>query len=135
MRALAILASVLISIAGATYAIQALSPSLYLKLIVTCDIFGLNKEAKVEKQRLDNINLLPISNEKKNFLIEHRIFVGASESMVELALGNPLDKMPEDKNPQSEKERWIYHFADDINPTALEFQQGTLTTAFNVTNR
>ena len=135
MRALAIIASLLISIAGFVYAVQALSPSLYLKLIVTCDVFGLNKQAKLEKQRLDNINLLPISNEKKNFLIDHRIFVGASETMVELALGNPLDRMQEDTNPEAEKERWIYHFADDINPTALEFQQGTLTTAFNVTSR
>jgi hypothetical protein len=102
---------------------------------VICDIFSLNPQAKLEKQRRDNINLLPISNEKKNFLIDHRIFVGASETMVQLALGNPLDKMPDTSEASSAKERWIYHFEEDINPTALEFQEGTLKTAFNVTRR
>lgn len=135
MRVFAVIAFMLLFIVGSVCLIQVFFPTVYLKLVVTCDVFGLNKTAKLEKQRLDNINLLPISNEKKNFLIEHRIFLGASETMVELALGNPLDKVPQESMQQKEKERWIYHFDNDINSTALEFHEGTLVTAFNVINR
>lgn len=116
--------------------IQKSSPILYLKLAVTFDVFGMNKEAKHEKLRLEGIDLLPISQEKKAILTNRTIFLGASPTMVELALGNPMDKtiapVEAGKPPV---ERWIYHFAEDINPTALEFQDGKLASAFNVTRR
>ena len=115
MRVMAVIAFLLLGIAGAVCLVQVLSPTLYLKLVVQCDVLGFNKVAKLEKQRLDNINLLPISNEKKNFLINRRIFLGASEAMVELALGTPMDKMPQNEALQNDKHRWIYHFDNDIN--------------------
>jgi hypothetical protein len=136
MRLVAVLASLLLLLAGGIFMIQKSSPILYLKLAVTFDVFGMNKEASKEKLRLEGIDLLPISNEKKAILINRTIFLGASPTMVELALGNPMDKSAAPiEAGKPVVERWIYHFAEDINPTALEFQDGKLTSAFNVTRR
>ena len=136
MRLIAIIASILIVVIGSMVTIQSAMPSLYLKLVVTFDIFSFNPEAKTEKKRLDNIALLPISHEKKGFLIDRRVFIGASQVMVELALGEPLDRLSADDTKEGKPvERWIYHFDEDISPTALEFQDGMLATAFSVTKR
>jgi hypothetical protein len=136
MRLVAIISSLLLLVMSGVFMVEKSSPMLYLKLAMTFDVFGIDKEAKHEKLRLEGIYLLPISEEKKTILINHTIFLGASPTMVELALGNPLDKTiaPEEKDKPS-IERWIYHFAEDINPTALEFQDGKLASAFNVTRR
>jgi hypothetical protein len=136
MRMLAFIASLMVVVMTATFAIKASDPALYLKLSLTFDVLGLNPNAKAEKMRLDQIDLLPISEEKKEILANRTIFLGASTSMVRLALGEPLDQIEtKGEGTGASLTRWVYHFQQDLTPTALEFTDDVLTSTFYVTAR
>lgn len=113
---------------GGILGIKMLNPRMFYSLMITFDIAPNSKE---EKNRIDKIRLLPISDEKKQILLNHTIFLGASPRMAELALGSPIQTMEyPDVTPQVD--RWVYHFADDSRPTVLEFHDNKLVSAFKV---
>lgn len=102
-------------------------------LIATNLPFGTTDKA--ELKRREKIVLLPISNEKKNILIEHKIFEGATAHMVELALGTPRESYPNREQNGVTYSYWKYHFKDDNRPTMLIFQNGRLAGAQKIPSR
>ncbi len=127
-RLLIVFLVVAMLVLGGLIAVKELQPTTFQSLLLT---FNIAPNAKEEKARLDRIALLAISEEKKNILRNKTIFLGASTIMVELALGNPINRLAyEQVSPRVD--RWIYHFADDSRPTVLEFHDNKLASAFKV---
>lgn len=87
--------------------------------------------SSAERERVHRINLLPISDEKKNILVSHNVFLGAAPHMVELALGQPrFVTTSQTRNAQGELvEIWGYHFEEDGRPIVMEFQGNSLSAA------
>lgn len=113
---------------GGMIAVKELQPTAFQSLLLA---FNIAPNAKEEKARLDRIALLAISEEKKNILRNKTIFLGASTTMVELALGVPINRLAyEQVSPRVD--RWVYHFADDSRPTVLEFHDYKLASAFKI---
>lgn len=113
---------------GGLFALKALQPDAFDSLMLT---FELTPNSKEEKARLDRINLLPISDEKKKILTNRTIFLGASPRMAELALGEPIQRRGNhDQTPTVDQ--WIYYFADDSRPTVLEFEDSKLAKAYKI---
>ena len=81
---------------------------------------------KAEAKRIENINILPISNEKKDILTNRTVFLGATTAMVRLALGTPIQKRTSQDN---KKAYWDYHFDEDIQVTRLKFVDNKLVEA------
>jgi len=104
-------------------------PDIFFKLAVTVDIFNIKGDSKVERMRIDNITLLPISREKQELLINKTIFMGASTKMVELALGKPRNESEGYNNNNVIEKRWQYHFAGDAEPVIMVFIDNRLTGA------
>lgn len=129
MRYIALLGCV--SILGLTLllALKNADPKLYLKVALAVDVIGLSNNTQLEKNRLEKIDLLPISQEKKNILNNHTIFLGATPTMVRLALGNPMKEETVLVDGIS-LIRWQYHFKEDISPTTLDFEDSRLKSAY-----
>jgi hypothetical protein len=133
MRFIALIVSILVAAMTMLFALKSSNPTLYLKLALTFDFIGISGNANDEKLRLEQIDLLPVSQDKKNILTNHTIFLGATPSMVTLALGKPDEVIhtPDGSNAVA-TERWIYHFEQDVNPTRLEFHEGILSAASRI---
>ncbi len=100
-----------------------LKPGLIEQQLQRFDTIG---KSEAEQQRINRINSLPISGEKKNILISRQIFLGAGRHMVVLALGDPKFK----GRKEDQTEVWGYHFEGEYRPTILEFDQFKLTNAY-----
>jgi hypothetical protein len=90
------------------------------------DFIGLSEIGQNEKQRLYQINNLPIPFEQRQALVNGTVFLGASKQMVGLALGAPYGQ------PQimaDGTERWVYFFQDSSRPTYLFFKNDMLANA------
>ena len=103
-------------------------PELWNSLLVEVDVFDLTPQARYEHARVYAINHLPIHYEEKQVLINHTVFLGATEDMVKLALGEPTKTYPPGilKNEQGQDVLVmyeIYYISDSLRPTRLEFQQ------------
>lgn len=108
-------------------------PQTYYSMTLVFDFSKEPGDAKFEQQRMSQINLLPISDEKKNILVHRTIFLGASSTMVALALGDPKFKEPTVKDEKGQTiDKWVYHFNDDFRPTVLQFENGVLLNAYKV---
>lgn len=105
-------------------------PDVFYDIIMDVDVLGVTQSSHQEKQRLASIALLPISDEKKNYLINHTIYMGAAPQMVTLALGNPRG-IQEVYNPETKNKQiiYIYHFNTDSRPTMLAFENDILIAA------
>ena len=90
---------------------------------------GLSPE---EQERRAYINRLPITQEKKDFLINRQIFLGAGRHMVVVAIGKPMRRRDMRTTPGEAIEAWVYHFDDQYRPTILEFDQFKLIKAYKV---
>ncbi len=127
-RFLILFSLLLVFVLGGLFALKLMQPATFDTLMLA---FELTPESKEEKVRLDRIRILPISNEKKQILMQHTIFLGASTNMTELALGKPIKTYAyADHTPRVD--RWVYYFADDSRPTILEFQDNKLSSAYKV---
>ena len=129
MRFLALIGCIIMVILTTYLIVKKTDPHLFLKLQLTFNIVGNNEDIKAEKNRLENIDLLPIADEKKSILANNTIFLGATKTMVRLALGEPLQQYSDEKTNVT---YWDYHFDEDIKATRLTFEQDTLITAETV---
>ncbi len=106
-------------------------PDIYYNITLSMDVFGLSADNEQEKKRINKIALLPISDEKKDFLIKHSIFMGATPRMVKLALGDP--RMEQHTVSQQNAAQpvlvYVYHFPQDSRPTLLMFEEDKLVAA------
>lgn len=127
-RFIILLCLLLILMIGGIFALKTLQPSTYSSLMLK---FDLAADSKEEVARINRINLLPISSEKKEILTNRTIFLGATTGMTELALGTPI-QVYEYPDHTPRVDRWVYYFADDSRPTVLEFQDRKLTSAYKV---
>lgn len=109
-------------------------PNAYARMMVSLNQSFAAADA-MEAKRREKIVLLPISNEKKGFLIDHKIFEGATTHMVELALGEPKESYPNREQNGVTYSYWKYHFKDDNRPTMLIFQNGKLAGAQKIPAR
>lgn len=105
-------------------------PEVFYDIIMDVDFIGISDTSHAEKQRLSSIALLPISDEKKQYLINHSIYMGAAPHMVMLALGNPRG-IQETNDPTTNTQQliYIYHFDKDSRPTMLAFEDNKLIAA------
>jgi hypothetical protein len=90
------------------------------------DFLGLSQTGQAEKQRLYQINNLPIPFEQRQALVQGTVFLGATKQMVELALGQPSSS-PQQMADGTEK--WVYFFQDSSRPTYLFFEKDKLANA------
>ena len=105
-------------------------PDVYYNITLSMDVFGITQDADLEKKRINKITLLPISDEKKEFLIGHSIFMGATPNMVKLALGEPRKEQNTTTQDGTQPVLvYIYHFPQDSRPTLLMFEQEKLVAA------
>ncbi|MFO1241972.1 MAG: hypothetical protein U1E36_02035 [Rickettsiales bacterium] len=137
MRVFRFFLSVLTLLLGLTVCLAGLKymkPTMYSSITISgTSLFGAT--SKEEAQRQEKIMILPISNEKKTILINHKIFEGASSHMVELALGEPKQSYPPRVQDGRSYTYWKYHFPNDNRPTMLIFQDGKLMGAQKVPAR
>lgn len=105
-------------------------PDIYQGIVSGADLFGFSKNSDAEKERLARIDLLPISDEKKDFLINHNIYMGVPPHMTVLALGKPRN-IQTAINAQTGKEQlvYVYHFDTDSRPTLLIYENDILVAA------
>lgn len=105
-------------------------PDVYYSITLSMDVFGITQDAELEKKRINKIALLPISDEKKEFLINHTIFMGATPSMVKLALGDPRGEQQTVTQDTNQPVMVLYyHFPEDARPTMLMFEEDKLVSA------
>lgn len=119
--------------AAGIFLIKERHPEIYYSINIYTG-FMENKETRIkEKRRIDSIQLLPISLEKKNILISRTIFMGATTNMVELALGKPLNSnqvnVKHKDGSSTLLDNWIYHFPNDTRSTLLQFENNQLVSA------
>ena len=93
--------------------------------LVKYDSIGITSVGAKEKARLRTINNLNIPFEQRNALANRTVFIGASEQMVELALGSPT-ATPSEEGSQV---RWTYFFEEHSRPIYLYFEGGSLVNA------
>ena len=103
-------------------------PEIWTHLLIQFDVLDLTPEAKEEHTRETAISLLPIHYEEKQVLINRTVFLGATQEMVRLALGDPKKYFPPSfsKNEQGEIVKsiyYVYYLPGAIRPTILVFQE------------
>lgn len=129
MRFLAFVSSVVLLTLTLAMGIKVANPKMYLQMALAVDVFGFSETLSREKSRLEKIDLLPISNDKKNILVNNTVFIGATTGMVKLALGNPARKAALSDSSAvngDHSERWTYHLEDTRVPIVLYFRGGIL---------
>lgn len=89
------------------------------------DFMGLTGAGQSEKTRLYRITNLPIPFEQRQALKNGTIFLGATKEMVQLAIGDPVEKPTATENG----EKWVYFFSENSRPTYLFFKNGILMNA------
>lgn len=133
MRLLPPLILIVLLASGALAFLKIQRPDMFYSLMISFNISPPGIDSAAEQDRLDHIRLLPLSDEKKQFLIQHTIFMGASESMVELALGKP--KQAYFGAPTAgggTVHKWLYYFPGDSKPTLLVFENAVFNSAYRV---
>ena len=108
------------------------NPQFHQHLLSKADIFGTSSASKTENQRINLINKLPISYEEKQILIGKTVFIGATQEMVKLALGEPKSQTATTVNGKIQASTYLYYLADDTSPTQLQFVNNTLISAKKV---
>lgn len=98
-------------------------------LLMKLDVWGITDVGKREQERIRNINKLYISSYKKKVLQDRAIFIGASQKMVNLALGKPKYWFIDNKQNIN---LLVYHPEGEKRPTVLEFQGDALKLAYKV---
>lgn len=101
-------------------------PQALTRLIVKIDRFGWTQEGASEQRRFNQIMAMPIAYEKKQALVDHTVFMGATQDMVLLSLGRPREKFASEDG----METWQYFFSEDTKPTFLVFKDGQLYKAY-----
>lgn len=108
-------------------------PDTFYSIALSFEMKNSTLDLAAERKRINRINTLPLNDEKKQILINHTIFMGASTSMVRLALGEPRYMEPATKSAENvEITRWVYHFQDDLRPTVMQFEGDKLTAAYKI---
>lgn len=125
MRYLALIGCVTIVILTTYLIVKKNDPHLFLTLQTTFGIWSTD-HLKAEAKRMESIDILPISNEKKNILNNRTIFLGATKVMVRLALGEPLQQR---LSSDGSVTYWDYHLNEDIQATRLKFEDNRLVAA------
>ena len=125
---------VVLGLVMALAGLKMFAPDYYSQVIVSLTQ-SFTPTGAEESKRREKIVLLPISSEKKGFLIDHKIFEGATSHMVELALGTPKESFPNRVQDGQTYSYWKYHFKDDNRPTLLIFQNGKLMGAQKIPAR
>jgi hypothetical protein len=110
-------------------------PDVFFKMALAVDVLNLKGDTKQEKARINKITLLPISREKQELLVNKTIFLGATPTMVQLALGAPRGKNKGYNAENKIEERWQYHFADEGKPVVMIFVEDKLTGAQRVSQQ
>lgn len=123
---------VTIIVAGGALYLNSAHPEMVKALLLKVDTLGITSVGAKEQKRVARIKSLPIPYEKKQVLIDRTVFMGASNLMVYLALGEPksTSKAAKVETQPAKVERWVYHFTADKRPTVLEFEDGVLVSAY-----
>ncbi len=106
-------------------------PELLTDILLQIDIYGITPEARQEQARLAAIKELTIPFEEKEVLVNRTVFLGATQEMVLLALGEPkkvVEKHWEAKNLILTY--YIYYLPNEKRPTIFVFQEGKLINAY-----
>ena len=106
----------------------AAKPEVAHRVAITLDVFGISEEKKLEDKRQYSIMQLRIPHQEKLVLIEKKVFIGASTSVVPLALGNPL-KVDYAEQDGKKLEIWTYQTPGAPESTVLTFTDQLLTKA------
>ena len=117
---------------GAAYWFISSYPDKVREILITVDRFGITEVGAKEQNRVYTINRMAGLNfEEREVLINRTVFLGASTSMVRLALGEPVCEVmsPADTNYPDGATNWIYFIEGDSKPTRLVFAKDLLVTA------
>lgn len=106
------------------------APELYRRMVITVDVLSVTEEARYERTRVATIMNLPIRYEQKQVLVEHKVFMGATPDMAQLALG-AAHHISTAVQPNGVP-RLVLHFylQGDARPTVLEFENNALVNAY-----
>jgi len=119
-----------VGIAGTTHYLYTNQPDMVKHIALKLDRLGLTQPNPTEINRVSEINILPISYEEKQILINKTIFLGATPRMVMLALGKPKEGHRANSEIDNAKTLiLVYHLPEDLRPTMLYFEEGKLTQA------
>ena len=106
-------------------------PDVIKQVKLKLSTLGIASSDPAETKRVAEINKLTIPYEEKQILINKTIFLGATPSMVMLALGAAKeDHRVNDAKTGKEAIVWVYHLPQDTKPTMLKFDGGKLTHAY-----
>ena len=111
---------------GAAY-VQTHNPAMMRELLITVDVFGISEAASDEQRRIAAISRLSVPYEQRDALRNRKIFLGANQEMVVLALDQPKNIIKDKQNEALES--WVYYFQDENRPTTLFFKNGVLVSA------
>lgn len=102
-------------------------PELVDRVLLRIDVLGISDTARRENERLEKIRALSIPYEEKYVLVNRTVFMGASEYMVTLALGEPSKR---DQQGTPPKVTLVYFLPNDKRPTLLVFEEDKLVNAY-----
>lgn len=107
-------------------------PDALTRFLIKVDVYGLTDVGQKEQKRLYDIQNLPITYDEKQVLINHTVFMGASQEMVVLALGEPKKEVekPWVENNNEMLTYYVYYVHDDKRPTVLVFDNDKLINAY-----
>lgn len=101
------------------------------RLMRDLDVFGVSQAAVQERTRVTTIMALPITYERKQALVDNKVFMGATPGMVALALGRPKsERLREGSESAPSLRVWYMYLAGESRPTVLEFEQDVLVKAY-----
>lgn len=127
LRLLPFVAVSLVTVALFSY-LNRTNPEMVRSALLKVDMLGITAPAQAEKARVAAINQLGIPWEQREVLINRTVFLGATEQMVYLALGQPqaANKRVAAERGNRELTVWAYYLQDELRPTLLEFDEGKL---------
>lgn len=118
----------LVSVVMTAFYVASYQPELVTRAILSVDIYGITKIGKEEITRTERIKSLPISYAEKQVLLNHTVFIQATQEMVKLALGEPKTVYPA-RSP-TENTYFVYYLGTDKLPTVMVFEDDKLTQAY-----
>lgn len=111
---------------GVLFYLETYEPEVLTTILIQVDVFGVTRVAEAEQQRLAAIKNLTIPYEEKQVLVDRTVFMGATEEMVKLALGEPkkvVERIWEDKDHNKKMlTYYVYYLPGDKRPTILVFE-------------
>ncbi len=102
-------------------------PELMNSFLIKVDIFNITQAAKEEHKRIEDIKDLTIPYEEKQVLVNRTVFMGASQDMVRLALGEPRKTWVQTKYQEV---YYVYFLPNDKRPTIFVFETNKLIKAY-----